>query len=432
MRPFHDIPHVYTAEYEHYLRELKLPTGAARTALLTFIPSHPVIHEPTNGTRNAPRFFDGLRGNICRYGEMIDGIQFAKATAAAVKWVTECALWIGEGLVDLGEALWEWGKSAARDPAGAWESIKKAVVEALDFLIELIMQKAWQMIEKLIEPVQEAMDKFSSEIYSAFMLDFQGFNNYGNSQSSDGALGEGEESYSPGIVSLLLSGNFFISLVALALVLQAVVTYVIVQSAGMSSISGAVWDYILPLLVLAIVGEFSGGWAGTLGTVLRQASGGIWDFIEEDIIKENYDSDDNLFWDEGFGLNLLSYMSCIINLLGNVCLKSRLGLKDSLLKTDAFGLALVFLSVIFGYLSLKFEDGAETEYISLTGNQANMLLSLAGLTLCVYGFTKTTPNDPLDKVGGKVACFEELIALVATGYAFVAFGESFWKVIDEL
>jgi len=64
---------------------------------------------------------------------------FAKATSAAVKWVTECALWIGEGLVDLGEALWEWGKSAARDPAGAWEGIKDAVVEALKFILDFIL-----------------------------------------------------------------------------------------------------------------------------------------------------------------------------------------------------------------------------------------------------------------------------------------------------
>jgi len=48
MRPFHDIPHIYTAEYEHYLRELKLPPArAGGTALLTFIPSHPANHEPT-------------------------------------------------------------------------------------------------------------------------------------------------------------------------------------------------------------------------------------------------------------------------------------------------------------------------------------------------------------------------------------------------
>jgi len=128
------IPHIYTPEHEQHLRELKLPTGAARIALLTFISSHPVNHEPTNGTRDAQRLFSALRGNSCLYGEMTDGTSFAKATADAGKWMTECALWIGEGLVYLGEALREWGKSAARDPAGAWEEIKDAVVEALNFL----------------------------------------------------------------------------------------------------------------------------------------------------------------------------------------------------------------------------------------------------------------------------------------------------------
>jgi len=91
---------------------------------------------------------------------MTDGIQFAKATSAAVKWVTECALWIGEGLVDLGEALWEWGKSAARDPAGAWEEIKDAVVEALNFMKQWALSNAANLFDNLFTKILN-LDKSS-------------------------------------------------------------------------------------------------------------------------------------------------------------------------------------------------------------------------------------------------------------------------------
>jgi len=176
-----NIFHVYTAEHEQHLRELKLPSGAARTALLTFIPSHPANHTPTNGTRNAQRLFPAPRDNICRYGEMIDGIQFAKATAAAVKWVTECALWIGEGLVDLGEALWEWGKSAARDPAGAWEGIKEAVVEALNFILDFILYTFEIVFKVVVRGLMELGRAVLNPLFSTVVS----LQNRGSSVTSD-------------------------------------------------------------------------------------------------------------------------------------------------------------------------------------------------------------------------------------------------------
>ena len=356
-----------------------------------------------------------------------------KVAKDCLEQVIDGCIWVASGqfLIDIGTAIWEWGCGASKAVGDKLSDIKTVVVAALNVVLNFLKEKSLQILKSALNPVLIEFNASALLMRSTLMYDFQNFET-GTGGTVSLEVSADSSYYVPEIVSFLLSGNFFISLVGLSLAIQGLVTYIIVNTGGIQSFTNCIWDFLLPTLLLLTVGMFSGGWSGTLGAQLRQSSGGIWDFFEETILKENFDMDDDPFWDEGFGLNLLAYLSCMVSVIGNLMLQSSLCIQYSILKSDAAGLALVFAGILFSYLAIVHENGYESDSFSLSGNQVNMLCAFAGLGFCLFGFWLTTADDLLDIVGGKAAIFEELISMFSTGYAIVASVDAVAAVLNDI
>jgi len=298
------IPHVYTPEHERRLRQQRERQAAAQRCTMARVGTVVVLAElsrlcstgvnhrvavsrrTTMGTnqssaslheerssecrmslKGSARCLDGsipqIDNKTCRYRE-ITGVD----VLGGIKFMFDVAAQFYDTYL---AAIVEWGLGAAKAAVDKLEKIKDAVVEALDFLFDFIVNLVRLAIDKIFKPLTTRLEDMMADLYAnlqnsiaaSAMCTEEGLTSetdYSNKTGDNVSLPD-ESSFS-WLTETVLSGTFFYLGVGLVVALHIVRAIILGFTGGASLLAQPIVAMIPGLIVGALVGPLVTGIIG--------------------------------------------------------------------------------------------------------------------------------------------------------------------------
>ena len=296
---------------------------------------------------------------------------------------------LGTFLVNLAQAIADWGMKALGTVVSAAVAVAKAIGDALSRIWEWALGVIQSMVAPLVDAIKGPMrDEGITLTASGVPAD----------TTKDSAV---QKDYLESVWDMIGSGNFFNLVVAFVLAAQvvaAIAANVIFPGAGsivVKAIETIITSLLIGFLVAALVDTVLQG----LDAVFKAAVPGT-----------------DAFWGEGVGMDVLGVISDLSSLLLNWNKVSKPGFGAFRnLPTDAKWLA----------MSLA---GLGITLVTATWHGASAIAGAAvGLGFAVVGTIKTLESDAIDKLTFPVAPLkyaEEAVSLAALGYAMASFADT--------
>ena len=296
---------------------------------------------------------------------------------------------LGTFLVNLGQAIADWGMKALGAVVNAAVAVAKAVGDALSKIWEWALGVIQSMLAPLVDAIKAPMRDEGTTLTASSVPT-------GTAKDSQARKGYLESTW-----DMIGSGNFFNLVVAFVLAAQvvaAIAANVIFPGAG-SIVVKAIETIITSLLIGFFVAALLDTLLMGLDAVFKAAVPGT-----------------DTFWGEGVGMDVLGVITDLSSLLLNWNKVSKPGFGAfSKLPMDAKWLA----------MSLA---GLGITLVTATRHGPEAIAGAAvGLGFAVVGALKTLESDAIDNLPFPVAPLkyaEETIALAALGYAMVSFADT--------